>query len=313
MAKQKKHINNGIKLYNKILKEFTRINNELPVNRQLSVKQRREYVSKTLYPEFKGIHPNKVGKKAIDKSVTKVLETVAPKEECNPNYISPTVYDDIAWFDLDEFIDEVLPTCIYMKVSADVFGETKIFNTLNYDYERSGVSDIVEKIRDYTKNESGDVSFTGVKRLRPKKANDGSPENYYIDMVLTYGGVPTKDIIPVKYDVPKEERKVVTSVKKAILERVKQIDLRKKRRKNARKKAKQSIADIRKKTKRMKTLKSDSAKSKVRFDRIKDFLKAKKQIQTAYDRGNMTKEQYDRFNKEIDGLMEQVKKQGGIV
>lgn len=309
---RKNNAKKGVVLYNKILKEFTQINEQLPIERKLSLAQRRKYVSEVIYPQYKGSSPSKVSKRAINVSVYQVLDTIAPKEECNPNYISPNVYDDISWFDLDEFIKEVLPTCIYMKVSADVFGETNIFNTLNYNYDTSGLSDIIEAIREYTDNESGNISFSGVKRLRPNKANDGSPENYYIDMVLTYSGVPTKELVPVRYDLPKEEKKVATSVKRAILERVKQLNLKKKRRKNARKKAIKSISDIRKKNNRLKRAKSTKTKSKIKYDRLKDYLKTQKQLENNYNKGNLTKEQYDRFMKELNNLIEQVKKQGGI-
>jgi predicted RNA-binding protein associated with RNAse of E/G family len=49
------------------------------------------------------------------------------------------------------------------------------------------------------------------------------------------------------------------------------------------------------------------------FQRIKDYLKAKKQLQSAFNKGNLTKEQYDRFVAEVDRLIEIIKKQGGII
>ena len=43
VAKAKKHTaNDGVKLYNKILKEFTAINSKLPADRQMSIKDRRK-------------------------------------------------------------------------------------------------------------------------------------------------------------------------------------------------------------------------------------------------------------------------------
>ena len=49
-AKNKKA--RGVSLYNKILKQFTKINNQLPEDRKVSLKDRRSYISKEIYPKF---------------------------------------------------------------------------------------------------------------------------------------------------------------------------------------------------------------------------------------------------------------------
>ena len=311
MAKQKKNINNGALLYGKILKEFTRINNELPDDRKLSIADRRKYVSNELYPQFKGINPKRVGKKAISESVFNVLETIVPKEGCNINYISPADYNDIAYFELDEFITSILPPCINIKIDAGNFGETKIFNTLNYNYKRSRLSNIVDKIRKEAKNKST-AFFTGYKSLKPNKANDGTPENYYIHFVLEVNDKPIKEIEPVIYELPKGEKRKATTVRHAILERVKDLNLKKKRRVKARKNAVKNISNVRKKNRQLSKAKSVDYQSRLTLERIKEFTTAKKQLQTAFNRGNMTKEQFDKFNGELDRLIEQLK-QGGII
>ena len=98
-----------------------------------------------------------------------------------------------------------------------------------------------------------------------------------------------------------------------ILSRVKDVSNKKKRRKNARKNAIKNIGEIKKKNKRLQKAKSPNFKKRLGFERLKEFLKAKKQIQTALNRGNLTQEQFDRFNAELDKLIDQIKKQGGIV
>lgn len=312
MAKKVRNINKGVRLYNKILKEFTRVNNSLPEDRKVSLADRRKYIKERVYPQFKGTDPTKVGVKAIRKEIDGVVSSIIPQEGCDPNVISPSVYADVMWFELDEFIRDVLPKCIYIRVDADNLGKTKIFNTLNYDYNLSGVRKIVDKIRDEVRN-SSDASFTGVKKLRPKKANDGTPENYFIDFVLVINSVPTKPITPISYTLSTTQKKQVTSVRNAILSRVKDLSNKKKRRKNARKTAIKNIGEIKKKNKRLKRAKSTDFKKKLAYQRLKDYLKTKKQLQSAFNKGNLTQEQFDKFNTEVDNLIEQVKKEGGII
>jgi hypothetical protein len=314
VAKSRKNIkpNNGVKLYNKILKEFTKVNDSLPEDRKLSLAERRKYISEKIYPQFKGTSSSKVGVKIIRENIDGVLDSIIPKEGCDPNIISPSVYADVNWFDLDEFIRDVLPKCIFIRVDADTSGKTKIFNTLNYDYNRSGVRNIIDKLRLEVKNTSS-ASFTGVKKLKPNKTNDGTPENYFIDFVLVINNVPTSSINPISYTLSSTQKKQVTSVRNAILSRVKDVSNKKKRRKNARKNAIKNIGEIKKKNKRLQKAKSPNFKKRLGFERLKEFLKAKKQIQTALNRGNLTQEQFDRFNAELDKLIDQIKKQGGIV
>jgi hypothetical protein len=312
VAKKGKNINNGARLYQKILKEFTRINNELPEDRRLSIQERRKYISERIFPEFKGTHPTKVGVKKIRKQVDSVLDTIIPKEGCDPNTLTPIAYTDIPWFDLDEQIRLVLPKCIYVRVDCDFIGQTKIFNTLNYDYKRSGLFKLLEKLREEVKNSSS-ASFQGVRRLRPKKTNDGTPENYFIDFVLTINNKPTKSIVPIEYKPTKEQKKTATSVRNVIISRIKDLGNKKRRRVNARKTAIKNIKEIKTKNKRLKNAKSEGYKKKLAYQRLKDYLKTKKQLLSAFNKGNLTKEQYDKFVAEVDNLIEIVKKQGGII
>lgn len=314
MAKKGKNINQGVRLYNKILKEFTRVNNELPEERKLSLADRRKYIKDKIYPLYRGASASRVALKKINKSVLDVLDTISPKEGCDVNYISPSVYADIAWFELDDYISTILPKCIFIRIDAERFGATKIFNTLNYSYSRSGVRAIVENIREFVGNGTGiDISLTGVKKLKPKKPNDGTPENYFLDFVLVINSRPTKSIEPVVFNVPKENKKKVTSVKNAILARVKQLNLKKKRRKNARRTAIKNIKSIKELDKRQKKAKSSSYKKKLAYEKIKEFNKAMKQLELAYKRGNLTKEQYDKFFNEIQSKIFDAKKEGGIL
>jgi hypothetical protein len=318
VAKQRKNINKGVTLYNKILKEFTRINNTLPEDRKLSLDDRRRYIKENIYPQYKGTPASRVGIRKIQGSITEVVERIIPKEGCDVNFISPSTTADIGWFELDDYIRDVLPKCIYIRIDANGFGNTKIFNTLNYNYVKSGVRQIVENLREFVNREieegrSIEVSLTGVKKLRRGKTNDGTPENYYIDFILTLNSIPIKPLEPVIYNLPREQRSKATSVKNAILQRVKELNNKKKRRKNARKTAIKNISEVKKINKRLKNAKSPDFKRKLALQKIRGFLKAEKQIEASYRKGNLSQDQYDKFIAELKKSIEIAKKQGGII
>lgn len=315
MPQKKKNIKTrGVSLYNKILKEFTKVNNSLPEERKLSLSDRRKYIKEKIYPQFKSNAPTRVSVKDIRKEIVGVLDTIVPKEGCDVNFISPSIVANVGWFELDDFIRDVLPSCIYISIDAGDFGKTKIFNTLNYNYTKNGVKKIVDNIRDFVNNDSGvDVTFTGQKKLRKGKTNDGTPENYYIEFILVVNSDPIKSIDPVLFDLPKSQKKQVTSVKNAILSRVKELGNKKKRRKRARRTAIKNISNVRKLAKRQVNAKTVEYKRKLAYKKIKEYNRAIKQIQSAFNKGNLTEDQYNRFINEINQLIIQVKKEGGIV
>jgi hypothetical protein len=315
VPQKKKNIKpRGVTLYNKILKEFTKVNNSLPEERKLSLSDRRKYIKEKIYPQFKGTASTRVSVKDINKEIVGVLDTIVPKEGCDVNFISPSIVANVGWFELDDFIRDVLPACIYISIDAGDFGKTKIFNTLNYNYTKNGVKKIVDNIRDFVNNDSGvDVTFTGEKRLRKGKTNDGTPENYYIEFILVVNSEPIKDINPILFNVPKSQKKQVTTVKNAILSRVKELGNKKKRRKRARRTAIKNISNVRKLAKRQVNAKTVDYKRKLAYKKIKEYNRAIKQIQNAYNKGNLTEDQYNRFINEINQLIIQVKKEGGII
>lgn len=304
----------GITLYNKILREFTKVNDKLPEDRKLSLSERRRYISERIYPQYKGSAVSRVGVKAINVSIVQVLDTIVPKEGCDVNYISPSIYSNVNWFELDDFIKEVLPKCIFIRLDAGDYGSTKIFNTLNYNYTKNGVKNIVDNIREFVNGNSGvDVSFTGEKKLRNRKTNDGTPENYYIDFLLVINSEPIREINPVIYNVPREERKKVTSVKNAILSRVKDLNLKKKRKTNARKTAKKNISKLITINKRQQRSKNPKFKKKLAQDKDKQYKSMQKQLDTAFSKGYLTQEQYDKFSAELLKKTLDNRRDGGLI
>ena len=304
----------GVSLYNKLLKQFTVINNKLPEDRKVSLVDRRKYIKEKIYPQFKGDSAKRVSKANINKSIEAVLNTIVPKEGCNVNYISPSVTADVSWHELDDFIRDVLPSCIFIRIDAGTYGQTKIFNTLNYNYSKNGVKAIVDNIREFVNNESSvDVSFTGNKKLRKGKTNDGTPENYYIDFIIVVNSEPIDDVEPVVFNLPKGEKKNVTSVKNAILARVKDLSNKKKRKKRARKTADKNIQKIKSINVRQK--RSVKPETKKKFALIKDaeYKKMRKQLDRDYNKGLLTDDQYKKFVQDLTVRIFDNRKNGGLI
>lgn len=304
----------GVSLYNKLLKQFTVINNKLPEDRKVSLVDRRKYIKEKIYPQFKGDSAKRVSKANINKSIEAVLNTIVPKEGCNVNYISPSVTADVSWYELDDFIRDVLPSCIFIRIDAGTYGQTKIFNTLNYNYLKNGVKAIVDNVREFVNNESSiDVSFTGNKKLRKGKTNDGTPENYYIDFIIVVNSEPIDNVEPVVFNLPKGEKKNVTSVKNAILARVKDLSNKKKRKKRARKTAVKNIQKIKSINVRQK--RSVKPETKKKFALIKDaeYKKMRKQLDRDYNKGLLTDDQYKKFVQDLTVRIFDNRKNGGLI
>ena len=122
--------------YNRILKEFTKLNNSLPEDRKLSIKERRKIIKEQVLPAYKNQPKYKFRVRKLREDIVKIYDKIPPKEICDLNYIDPSEYAYVEWFSLDETIRELVPDCIYVKVTAGEYGETNIFNTRNYEYGR---------------------------------------------------------------------------------------------------------------------------------------------------------------------------------
>ena len=62
--------------YNRLLKEFTKVNNKLPEERKLSIKQRREIIKKDLLPKFGKVPQYKLRVKKINAAILKAIDKV---------------------------------------------------------------------------------------------------------------------------------------------------------------------------------------------------------------------------------------------
>lgn len=294
--------------YNRILKEFTKINNSLPEDRKLSIKERRAIIKEQVLPKYKDVPAYKVRVKTLKGQLLRIYDKLPPKEICDLNYIDASEFAFVEWFLLDETIGELVPDCVFVKVSAGEYGETRIFNTRNYEYSGKGVRDIVEEIRPNAEGASGKFIFSGYKKLRPRKLNDGTPENYYLDFVLFIVDkkgreTPQADAEEIEYEVPKsrDNRKKKTRVKQIIEGRIKALKVKKDSRKRTRKTIAKNLDLFNRVSKRVvKSKDSKTYKAKAwKMEQNKLFSKLFDQIEKAYKDGKMTKIQYQKSKEKL--------------
>ena len=290
--------------YNRILKEFTKLNNKLPEENKLSLKLRREIIKKTIMPQFKGVPQYKIRVKSLRNIIIKEIEKVPPKEICDLNYIDPSEFAFVEWYALDETISELVPDCVYVKVTAGEYGETNLFNTRNYEYGRNGVRSIVEEIRPDADNSSGKFVFSGYRKLRPRKRNDGTPENYYLDFVLFLidkkgNQEPQGETESVKYDLPKsrETRSKKTQVKNIIENRIKRLKTKKDSKRRAKKTLEKNIKEFSVVAKKLAKAKKPNVNTVNAFN--KRFIKAAELLEKYYAQGKLTKLQYEKNLEKI--------------
>jgi len=284
--------------YNRILKEFTKLNSKLPEDRKLSIQERRKIIKEQILPRYKNVPAYKVKIKKLKSFIVKVYDKIPPKEICDLNYIDLSDFGSVEWFALDETITELIPDCVYIKVSAAEYGDTKIFNTRDYEYGKKGVRKIVENIRPDAENESGKFVFSGIKKLRPRKRNDGTPENYYLDFVLFIvdrkgDSEPQGDVEEIEYKLPatKEVKKKKTKIKNIIEQRIKTLKSKRDSRKRAKQTLDKNIKQFIKTSSQVKKAKKPSGDKKIM--RSKQFFHAQKLLEKYYAQGKLTQAQYE--------------------
>ena len=287
--------------YHKVLKEFTKLNNNLPEDKKLSIKERREIIKNQVLPKYKDKPASKVKIKDIRNDFKIVIRNIPPKELCDLNYIDTSEYAYVEWYALDETISELVPDCVYVKVTAGDFGETKIVNTRNYEYSRNGVRAIVERIRPEAQNSSGRYIFSGFQKLRPRKKNNGNPENYYLDFVLfeidSKGNeIPQGETESVRYDLPKtkETKKKKTKVKNIIEKKVKQLKQKRDSKKRAKSTLERNLKAFSKTIKKVEKAKKPTTTARAKELARKQFAKASQLIEKYYAEGKLTKPQYEK-------------------
>jgi len=176
----------GMETYSFWVSELKKVNAENPEKLQLSLQRRRKIISE-LYPKIKG--KTDVASKEKIRAKFRGIVRKLPKEviACNPNTLDAKYLNEIEFFSLDSYIQS-LPDCLNVRVSASIYGITKIFNTRSYNYVRSGAQQIVEELR-LSNNRSDVYFFQPIPTLKDnKKADLTKANNYFLDLVLIDNG-----------------------------------------------------------------------------------------------------------------------------
>ena len=220
----------GVKLYNYLLRELGNLNSKLPNQQKLSISSKRAIISKDVYPKYKAQQP--IALREIKKDLNKIVKALPPREICNPLYLSEAYLSFVEYYEIDNHIKTVLPDCLDIKIDANGYGKTKIFNTRNYSYYGDGVKKIIEKIREDAKNRpSGENPyFSGIVKLKPRRKNNGEPDNYYVEYILYIQNEPVSDDEQIDYELPKKEKKKVEEIKDYLADKFKTLQKEKRKR-----------------------------------------------------------------------------------
>lgn len=296
------------KLYHKIVKAFTKVNDALPDRQKLSVKLRNKIIKESIYPQFKGRAARRVKNDDIIFQINGIVELIPPNDLCDVNLISPELYAVVDWFAIDEFLDSVMPDCIWVKVNGAEYGETSLFNTRNYQYHKRHVKNIINNLRKLAEDTS-ELDWSGYKKLRPEHENDGDPESYYIEFVLNIQGKPVDETDSVTApELTIEEKENVDKLRDNLMEKIGGLKSTK-RKYRAKKRAEENLAKVKIAKKKISKVKKPAAKKVAKVNEIKAFNVAIKQLEKDYNKGVLTEKEYISAKKR---LYKHLKKGGEI-
>lgn len=303
--------NIGAKVYNRILKEFTKINNQLPEDRRLPLAVRRKIISDSIYPALRGVAPSRLRVRDIRGRIFGIVEQIPPNNECNPLYVPIETLQDIEFFALDELITSVLPTCINIKITAFQYGNTNIFNTRNYSSHRSELSEITNNIREDANNKSGRYVYEGFTRIMPNRPNDGKGENYYIDFILQVEGSEEALEVISEQEPPRTlKTRRASSIRQEITERYAKLRAEKVKRKRLNKKHRETLEKVRNLKQKNKSSRVQARKERYKTEARSESFKAIQRLQRALQKGTIDE---PTFNKKVNEIIRASFKKGGKI
>jgi hypothetical protein len=284
--------------YNKILGVFGDINRQQGDDTRLSASQMRKIVSDSLYPAYKGKSQRNVKVRDVQRKIRGIMEMIPAREICDINLIPSSFYAALDWFTIDEYLERIMPDCIYVRVNAGEHGMTSIFNTRNYSYHKTSVKQIIENLRELA-GDTSQLDFQGVKKLKKGKPNDGNPENYYIDFVLNINAVPVDDTVSVRFDVPTRANPKAKRVRDLINDRMGQLKTEKTKKTRARKRTEKNVRELSELSKLERKSKSPAKKAAAMQMKMNLLNKSRALIDKDFEAGLITKKDYDALVKKL--------------
>lgn len=216
----------GILIYNLLMKEVTKINKHLPEDRKLSVQDRRKLISTKIYPKYKGQSKSRIRLTPLREKLINTIRRIPKRPGCDVLAIPQDTYQDIPYYEIEQLIGSIFPNCIYVKVDAKNYGSTNVFNTRDFNYYSTGLSEITNRINTDSRNKGKNTStipeYNGIIMLRSGKKNDGTPDNYYLEMVLTTSGSKRMPGLKIPFQKKtKKQQGQAVSVKNYVRQRIK--------------------------------------------------------------------------------------------
>lgn len=295
-------------LYFFLLKKSTEVNNKLPYENRLSIKERRNLVKTLLIPKYKGEPLYKIKIRPLKKLILKEINRYPARENCNVNYISPELLIT-PFFNIDNFIKDVLPKCVYVRVNCGNLGKTKIFNTANYEYGSNGVRKLVEKIRSKYGNSSDSPYFVGYIKIRGNRKNDNTPENYFIDMILYVNKTPKDSTKEQRFDIGDDakQRRYFNKVNSVLNDKIKALQVFKNKKKRAKKTIDKNMTIYRIATEKLETQKRP--KAWLPAFQLYQYRKILQTLEKQYDKGLITKEEFRKQLAILNNKGKKIRKQ----
>ena len=152
--------------------------------------------------KFNGIEVNELVKEFLaefngaaftTEDISSYLKKDVKEFYSNPLDIPFKDIQGVLYFDIDDFLRNTMPKGVNVIINAGKYGVANV-NTANYDYVSSGAQDIVEALRiPFENNSKGE--FNGYIQNYKGRPNDGEPENYFIEMVLSVDGEEVVEIL----------------------------------------------------------------------------------------------------------------------
>ena len=345
LPKWQKKRNSRLRFYNKTVKITRKELSKAGV--ELSYNKARKFTSNFIYNRFKGLPTSKIKAAEIRQVAIEAIQaslTAAPIpqpiEFIDPRAISETDVADINYWDINDFLTGAADTNIYdaralqganagknlrFEVIASPTDRTGELTLLEYDGVLSGVSDLIELIREWTNNKSGPY-FSGTVGTRAGMTDPNDPNTYILQFILYINDQPV---------VPPDETVTMLPQKQMTTEEYEEY-----KRKLADKIARQDEIDKRKaeiaKAKARKTAKRPTKKKKVkepepmpepvkkerktRGDRVLELneqkIKELEMLRKDLDDKIITKKEYkadrERIMKQYEEALKKLKR-GGVV
>lgn len=267
----------------------------------MSMPERRALISKKIYPKYKQEARTRIRLTPLRDQLYRTIKRLPKKQGCDVLAIPPSTYSDIPYYEIESFTDNIVPDCIYIKINARTFGSTSIFNTRDFNYYSSGLSEITNRINEWArasgKKNSPVLEYNGFIMTRPGKKNDGIPESYYLEMILAGPGrqpVTKQPKIPHIKKTKAQERREA-NVKKYVISRMKSS----RQAKSVFKKIKSAISKEIQSVERTMTLTFIPKKQRLKI-KEQSYHNQVKKIGKYLKDGKISEKKYRTFLKDID-------------